>query len=87
MAVFSKGPEPHCTQRDAIDNEFSDWIVISDPRKNPDRVLLVSPKFQGCLGGILIAINSLRQFGLPVSGYILINRSASACKASVSVTW
>ena len=61
------------------------------PRLKPEQAEwatnLLKPKFQGCLGGILIAINSLRQFGLPVSGYILINRSASACKASVSVTW
>ena len=32
-------------------------------------------------------INDLRQFPVPVSGYILINRSASACSASASVTW
>jgi hypothetical protein len=49
--------------------------------------IIPKPKFQGYLAGILIAINSLRQFGLPVSGYILINRNASACNASVSVTW
>ena len=32
-------------------------------------------------------INHLRQFQFPVSGYILINRNASACSASGSVTW
>ena len=28
MAVFSKGPEPHGTQRDAIDTEFSGWLTM-----------------------------------------------------------
>ena len=37
--------------------------------------------------GISIVINDLRRFPIPVSGYILINRSASACNASASVTW
>ena len=27
-AVFSKGPEPHGTRRDAIDNEFSGWLTM-----------------------------------------------------------
>ena len=45
------------------------------------------PKFQGHLVGIPIAINDLLRSRLPVSGYILINLSASACKASASVTW
>ena len=47
----------------------------------------LSPKFQDRLVGIPITVNDLRQSRLPVSGYILINLSASACKASASVTW
>ena len=46
-----------------------------------------NPKFQGRLVGIPMAINNLWRSRLPVSGYILINLSASACKASASVTW
>ena len=45
------------------------------------------PKFQGRNWGIPIAGNYLCQIQFPVSGYILINRSASACSASASVTW
>jgi Aldehyde dehydrogenase family len=44
-------------------------------------------KFQGRKGGISVVINHLRRFQFPVSGYILISRSASACSASGSVTW
>ena len=46
-----------------------------------------SPKFQGVSKGVPIAGNDLCRSGFPVSGYILINRSASACSASASVTW
>src|SRR5208337_4457826 len=45
------------------------------------------PKFQGRNWGIPVAGNYLCQIQFPVSGYILINRSASACSASASVTW
>ena len=45
------------------------------------------PKFQGRNWGIPIAGNYLCQIQFPVSGYILINRSAFACSASASVTW
>ena len=45
------------------------------------------PKFQGSPTGISIQINDLCQTRVPVSGYILINRSASACSSSASVTW
>src|SRR5271157_1120233 len=45
------------------------------------------PKFQGRKWGIPITANYLCQNRVPVSGYILINRSASACRASASVTW
>src|SRR5271157_2275679 len=44
----------------------------------------VRPKFQGRNWGIPIAGNYLCQVQFPVSGYILINRSASACSASAS---
>ena len=37
--------------------------------------------------GISIVENDLRQNQIPVSGYTAINRSASACSASASVTW
>jgi transposase len=47
----------------------------------------ISPKFQGRNSGIPKAVNYLCQIQFPVSGYILINRSASACSASASVTW
>ena len=50
-------------------------------------VLIAKPKFQGRNWGIPIAGNYLCQIQFPVSGYILINRSASACSASASVTW
>ena len=46
-----------------------------------------SPKFQGRNWGIPVVGNYLCQIQFPVSGYILINRSASACSASASVTW
>jgi hypothetical protein len=45
------------------------------------------PKFQGQKWGIPITANYLCQKRVPVSGYILINLSASACRASASVTW
>src|SRR5271157_2991277 len=48
---------------------------------------LLNPKFQGRKWGIPITANYLCQNRVPVSGYILINRSASACRASASVTW
>src|SRR5208337_2572076 len=48
---------------------------------------LLRPKFQGRNWGIPVAGNYLCQIQFPVSGYILINRSASACSASASVTW
>ena len=47
----------------------------------------ISPKFQQGKMGISIVTNDLWQFPVPVSGYIVINRSASACSASASVTW
>ena len=47
----------------------------------------VKPKFQRGKPRIFILINNLRQMSSPVSGYILINRSASACNASASVNW
>ena len=53
----------------------------------PESLARFSPKFQGHLVGIPIAINDLLRSRLPVSGYILINLSASVCKASASVTW
>ena len=48
---------------------------------------IIRPKFQRARMGISIVENDLRQTLVPVSGYILINRSASACSASASVTW
>jgi hypothetical protein len=56
------------------------WTISTLPR-------FVKPKFQGHFVGILMAINDLWRSGLPVSGYILINLNASACRASASVTW
>lgn len=47
----------------------------------------LKPKFQGQKSGIPMAVNYLCQIQFPVSGYILISRSASACSASASVTW
>ena len=32
-------------------------------------------------------LNDLRRFPVPLSVYTVINRSASACSASASVTW
>src|SRR5689334_20777991 len=47
----------------------------------------INPKFQGSPTGISILINDLHQTRVPVSGYILISLSASACNSSASVTW
>ena len=49
-------------------------------------VASLSPKFQRARMGISVVDNDLRRTPFPVSGYILINRSASACSASASVT-
>jgi hypothetical protein len=49
--------------------------------------LSFSPKFHQATMGISIVQNDLRQTRIPVSGYTAINRSASACSASASVTW
>jgi len=46
----------------------------------------VNPKFQGVSKAISTVGSDLCRFRFPVSGYILINRSASACSASASVT-
>ena len=45
------------------------------------------PKFQRGWWRISIVSNDLRRFPVPVSVYTVINRSASACNASASVTW
>jgi hypothetical protein len=47
----------------------------------------VSPKFQSQKEGLPRRSKHLCRLCLPVSGYILISRSASACSASASVTW
>ena len=47
----------------------------------------INPKFQKGEVGISIVVNGLRRFLIPVSGYTVINRSASACNTSASVTW
>ena len=46
----------------------------------------IKPKFQPDIMGMSIVINDLCQFPVPVSGHILIIRSASASRASASVT-
>ena len=56
------------------------WAAASGKKR-------INPKFQGRNSGIPKAVNYLCQIQFPVSGYILINRSASACSASASVTW
>ena len=61
--------------------------LTRSPIQGHIQAFTVSPKFQGSPTGISIVINDLCQTRVPVSGYILINRSASACSASASVTW
>ena len=60
---------------------------VEDELRRDGAVDAASPKFQRGRMGISIVINDLRRMPFPVSGYILINRSASACNASASVTW
>ena len=62
-------------------------ITGSRDRKVTDAFLRLKPKFQMAKMGISIVSNDLRKTRFSVSGYILINRSASACSASASVTW
>ena len=60
---------------------------VEDELRQDGAVDAASPKFQRGKSRISTVINDLRQMPFPVSGYILINRSASDCNASASVTW
>jgi hypothetical protein len=65
-----------------LENVLDAKVKVKEGKKKKAK-----PEFQKGIVAISLTINDLRQIPFPVSGYTAINRSASACSASASVTW